>query len=495
MGRMGESTALTAPLLSDRLVESGGAPQQPQQIRAEEENGNKILNEDWKCGTDVCGIANNSEAAIEERSEATKKLSRAVYFCVVFMIIEIIGGIKAGSLAVLTDAVHLSSDVASFAISLFAVWAGGLEADRHRHSFGFYRAEVLGALVSILIIWLITGIIVYEAVDRLFTEQVAIDGRLMFIVASLGLLVNLVMMFLLGHDHGHGGHGHGHGHSHDHGHDHEHTSAHEHGSHHGHDHADEEHHHDEAHPEHDEHAALMVEEALSSDPNQHRQECKRQNLVVKGHDRIIVCICDEADGSFERRLTINSTSSEHEGRHTGSSGRTENVNVRSAYLHVLGDLIQSIGVMIGGAVIWWKPEWKIVDLLCTFLFSIIVLLTTLKMVSDILAVLMESTPREIDAKLLQKGLEAIDGVIAVHELHIWAITVGKVILACHVMIHPEAESDEVLQKVIHYCDSKFNISHVTIQVERRKQAALQNAPSGEGHAHDHDHDHHHHDHP
>ncbi|KAG6547586.1 hypothetical protein Mapa_011035 [Marchantia paleacea] len=493
---MGRSTSLNDPLL-DQREESGGTPQQP--IRVEEANGQKFLNGDWKCGTDVCGIANTrSDAAIEERSEATKKLSRAVCFCVVFMILEIIGGIKAGSLACLTDAVHLSSDVASFAISLFAVWAGGLEADRHRHSFGFYRAEVLGALVSILIIWLITGIIVYEAIDRLFTEQAAIDGRLMFIVASLGLLVNLVMMFLLGHDHGHGGHGHGHGHEHAHDHEdtsaHEHSHTHEHGSHHSHDHADHEHHHDEAHSEPDEHAPLLMEDGKSADPNQHRQECKRQNLVVKGHDQIIVCICDEADGSFERRLTIDSTSSEHEIRRTGSSERRENVNVRSAYLHVLGDLIQSIGVMIGGAVIWWKPEWKIVDLLCTFLFSIIVLLTTLKMVSDILAVLMESTPREIDAKLLQKGLEAIDGVNAVHELHIWAITVGKVILACHVMIKPEAESDEVLQKVIHYCDSKFKISHVTIQIERRKQAALQNHPSeGHSHDHDHDHDHHHHD--
>ncbi|MBA0805273.1 hypothetical protein Gohar_004799, partial [Gossypium harknessii] len=146
--------------------------------------------------------------------------------------------------------------------------------------------------------------------------------------------------------------------------------------------------------------------------------------------------------------------------------KRRNINVQGAYLHVLGDSIQSIGVMIGGAIIWYKPEWKIVDLICTLIFSVVVLGTTIKMFRSILEVLMESTPREIDATKLETGLLEMGDVVAIHELHIWAITVGKVLLACHVKIRPEADADIVLDNVIEYIRREYNISHVTIQIER-----------------------------
>lgn len=135
---------------------------------------------------------------------------------------------------------------------------------------------------------------------------------------------------------------------------------------------------------------------------------------------------------------------------------------------MLGDSIQSVGVMISGAVIWYKPEWKIVDLFCTLAFSVIVLTTTVTMLRNILEVLMESTPREIDATRLEKGLCDMEEVVAIHELHIWAITVGKVLLACHVKIKPEANADMVLDKVIDYLRREYNITHVTIQIEREQ---------------------------
>ena len=84
--------------------------------------------------------------------------------------------------------------------------------------------------------------------------------------------------------------------------------------------------------------------------------------------------------------------------------------------------IQSVGVMIGGAIIWFKPEWRIVDLVCTLFFSVIVLGTTINMLRNILEVLMESTPREIDATKLESGLLEMHEVIAIHELHIWTWT-------------------------------------------------------------------------
>ncbi|KAK1419196.1 hypothetical protein QVD17_28358 [Tagetes erecta] len=354
-------------------------------ISAEAKTSEKNYGGSKVCAGSACGLsdAKTSSKDAEERSSSTWKLLASVVVCFLFMAVEVVGGIKANSLAILTDAAHLLSDVAAFAISLFAVWASGWDATP-RQSYGFFRIEILGTLVSIQMIWLLTGILVYEAIVRLFHGTVAVEGGLMFIISFVGLFVNIFMIFILGHDHGHG-----HGHGHDHG-----LSV---------------HHHD-------------------------GQKDHQQPLLEPY--------------SAERKT------------------KRGNINVQGAYLHVLGDLIQSIGVMIGAAAIWYNPKWKIVDPICTLLFSVVVLYTTVNMLRDILEVLMESTPREIDATRLEKGLCEIDEVVAVHELHIWAITVGKVLLACHVKIRREANADMVLDKVVGYIRREYNISHVTIQIER-----------------------------
>ncbi|XP_014521632.1 metal tolerance protein 1 [Vigna radiata var. radiata] len=382
------------------------------------------------CGEAPCGFADAESISkdSEERSTSMRKLLMAVILCVIFMTVEVVGGIKANSLAILTDAAHLLSDVAAFAISLFSLWAAGWEATP-RQSYGFFRIEILGALVSIQLIWLLAGILVYEAIDRIIAGPKSVDGFLMFLVSAFGLVVNIIMALLLGHDHGHGHGGHGHGHGHD-GHRHGHGHGHSHGftvsTHHDAKHAKDEHHHTHDHSDHhDDHH--------SKDEHHHDHQELTQSLL------------DESKAKKKKQW---------------------NINVQGAYLHVLGDSIQSIGVMIGGAVIWYKPEWQIVDLICTLIFSVIVLVTTINMLRNILEVLMESTPREIDATKLERGLLDMEDVVAVHELHIWAITVGKVLLACHVKIRREADADVVLDKVIDYIKRVYNISHVTIQIER-----------------------------
>ncbi|KAI3883924.1 hypothetical protein MKX03_017387 [Papaver bracteatum] len=362
------------------------------------------------CSGAPCGFSDAGTLSMDakERAASMRKLWISIAMCVVFMSVEIAGGIKANSLAILTDAAHLLSDVAAFGISLFSLWASGWEANP-RQSYGFFRIEILGTLVSIQMIWLLAGILVYEAISRIINDTGEVQGFLMFLVSGFGLVVNLVMAILLGHDHGHGDHGHDHG---THGHDHAHTLE-AHGHSHNHDH---EHNHT--------HESDHLEPLLKASED--------------GHTKIVVT----------------------------KEKKRRNINIQGAYLHVLGDLIQSLGVMIGGAVIWYKPEWKIIDLICALIFSVIVLGTTIRMLRNILEVLMESTPREIDATMLEKDLCEMDEVIAIHELHIWAITVGKVLLACHVKINPDVDTDLVLDKVIDHIKRVYNISHVTIQVER-----------------------------
>ncbi|KAI3505335.1 hypothetical protein L1887_27425 [Cichorium endivia] len=367
------------------------------------------------CAGAACGFsdAKTSYKDAEERMASMWKLLGGVVVCFIFMTVELVGGLKANSLAILTDAAHLLSDVAAFTISLFSVWASGWEATP-RQSYGFFRIEILGTLVSIQMIWLLTGILVYEAIYRLLHGTVEVQGNLMFVIAFVGLLVNMFMIFILGHDHvlthGNAPHMHGHGHEDDA------EGMHTHGLtvttlHHVHQH----HHNGNHHDEHENHIEPLL----------------------KPYDT-----------------------------HENKANKRSNINVHGAYLHVLGDSIQSVGVMMGAAAIWYNPRWTLVDPICTLLFSIIVLYTTINMLRDILEVLMESTPREIDATSLERGLCEINEVVAIHELHIWAITVGKILLACHVKIRREANADLVLDKVVDYIRREYNIIHVTIQIER-----------------------------
>ncbi|KAK1259743.1 Metal tolerance protein 1 [Acorus gramineus] len=387
------------------------------------------------CGGAPCGFSDSGASSkdAKERSASMQKLLIAVVLCIVFMSVEVVGGIKANSLAILTDAAHLLSDVAAFAISLFSLWAAGWEANP-RQSYGFFRIEILGALVSIQLIWLLAGILVYEAIERLMNESGDVHGMLMFAVSAFGLAVNIIMAVLLGHDHGHG-HNHGdigHGAHGEHGHDHAITVT--------------THHH------------FRPEE-----PHKHSHQHTHDHDLEQGHDH------HDHEHLHEPLVRHHESGGQSEGggKNTMANKKKQrNINVQGAYLHVLGDSIQSVGVMIGGGLIWWKPQWKIIDLICTLVFSVIVLGTTINMLRNILEVLMESTPREIDATRLEQGLCKVDGVVAVHELHIWAITVGKVLLACHVTITPNADADLVLDKVVGYIKREFNISHVTIQIER-----------------------------
>ena len=123
------------------------------------------------------------------------------------MTIEVIGGILAGSLAIMTDAAHLFSDIAGFLVSIFALTISDLAAT-HTLSYGYRRAEVLGALFSVVLIWVLTLGLVLEACNRIHhiltdTREHFVDGRIMTIIALFGVACNLVIMKVLGHSHAH----------------------------------------------------------------------------------------------------------------------------------------------------------------------------------------------------------------------------------------------------------------------------------------------------
>lgn len=229
----------------------------------------------------------------------------------------------------MTDAGHMLSDLLSFIISIFAIRCARLPASK-RLSFGYDRAEVLGALTSIIILWVLTTVLVVVAIQRIVNNEHDVDADVMLITAGVGVVFNIVMGLVL--HFGTGGHGHTHG-----------------GASHGH---------------------------------------------------------------------------AHDGK---------NVNVRAALIHVIGDLVQSIGVLIAAVIIKVKG-WTLADPICTFFFSIIVLFTTITVMKDIFFVLMEATPSHFDLSDVKKALSGLDGVMGVHDLHLWSIGMDKTAFSVHLAL-------------------------------------------------------------
>lgn len=274
-----------------------------------------------------------SHLANLEHRHNLRKLYISVGVCILFMIGELVGGVISGSLAILTDAAHVFSDILGFCISIISLHITKRPASV-KMSYGYHRAEVIGALLSITLIWGLTAWLLSEAIHRLIYPS-EVDGLIMLITASGGLAGNIIMGLVLGHTHSHThSHGHSHGHTHDH----------------------------------------------------------------SGHLHEAGC---SHDGS---NVHIHEDTSEHEHKSSKS------LNMRAAVIHVLGDAIQSVGVIIAGIVIYFKPEYAKADPICTLMFSVIVMFTTIPIIKDCIRVLMEGTPDEINPGELTAALEEVKNI-------------------------------------------------------------------------------------
>lgn len=124
-----------------------------------------------------------------------------------------------------------------------------------------------------------------------------------------------------------------------------------------------------------------------------------------------------------------------------------------------------LGVLVSSVILIFKPEYTFVDPLCTFVFSIIVLYTTYHLIKDSLAVLMEGTPGHIEAEAIEKSLIEIPGVIAVHDLHVWALSPGKSSLTAHITVSSDSNYDDVLMKGQQIVLEDYGVRHSTLQIE------------------------------
>ncbi|KAI4893407.1 hypothetical protein NFI96_033625 [Prochilodus magdalenae] len=236
--------------------------------------------------------------------------------------------------------------------------------------------EILGALISVMSIWIVTGVLVYLAIERIVKNDYDIEGQVMLLTSGCAVVVNIIMAYILHHS----------------------TTFHAHGS------------------------------------GYHKIDENGMSPVGHGHSHSLL----------------------------GGHGNT---SVRAAFIHVLGDLLQSFGVMVAAIIIYFRPEYKVADPICTFLFSVFVLGTTITILRDVFRILMEGAPKSIEFNSVKEVLLSLKAVKAMHSLHLWALTLGQTLISVHVAIEENADPQSVLKEATELLQTKFGFYSTTIQVE------------------------------
>jgi cobalt-zinc-cadmium efflux system protein len=147
--------------------------------------------------------------------------------------------------------------------------------------------------------------------------------------------------------------------------------------------------------------------------------------------------------------------------------RKHDVNVRGAFLHMLGDAGISAGVIIAGALIWWThATW--IDPLASLAIVVIIFWSTWGLLRESLDLAMDAAPAHINVNAVRDYLRTQDGVTAVHDLHIWAMGAAAPALTAH-LVRPEGNDDAFLAKLSDGIAHQFGIHHVTLQIERAQR--------------------------
>jgi cobalt-zinc-cadmium efflux system protein len=143
------------------------------------------------------------------------------------------------------------------------------------------------------------------------------------------------------------------------------------------------------------------------------------------------------------------------------------LNTRSAFLHVLGDAVASVAVLAGAGVMWLRPELTWVDPVLSLAIGLLIVWGALRLILEITHILMEAVPRHVDVEDITHLMETADGVVAVHDLHVWTISSGLYALSAHLVIHPDAmgRNDAILTAVKGSLRKRYGIDHTTLQIE------------------------------
>jgi len=145
--------------------------------------------------------------------------------------------------------------------------------------------------------------------------------------------------------------------------------------------------------------------------------------------------------------------------------KDENLNVRSAFLHVIGDLLGSVGAIAAALLIMFFG-WQLADPIASVIVAVLIIISGWRVAKDSLHILMEGVPVHIDVEEVKRALLALRDVQDVHDLHVWAITSDFPALSCHLIVSKEADYPLILQQAQHKLNHEFHIEHTTIQLDR-----------------------------
>jgi cobalt-zinc-cadmium efflux system protein len=258
------------------------------------------------------------------------------------MLAEVAAGLLSGSLALLADAGHMLTDVAGIGLALFAIHLAAHPATDGR-TYGWYRLEILAAVVNALLLFAVGAWVLVEALRRL-TSPPEIRSGLMLVVATIGLVANAVSAWLL------------------------------------------------------------------------------------------------------------------------SGPQKQSLNMRGAYLEVLGDLLGSVAVIVAAIVIV-ATGWVQADSVASVIIGLLILPRTWRLLRESVDVLLEATPKDVSLEEVRRHIVETEGVADVHDLHAWTITSGMNVVSAHVVLSPRADPTQVLDRLGACLSGDFDIEHSTFQLE------------------------------
>jgi cobalt-zinc-cadmium efflux system protein len=278
--------------------------------------------------------------------EHRRRLIVVLVITSVVLIVEVVGGLVAGSLALLADAGHMLTDSTGLILALIAASLAARAATVKR-TFGLQRAEVLAALGNALLLVGVAVWVLIQAVDRL-RNPTEIDGGLMFVVGVVGVLANMAGLLIL------------------------------------------------------------------------------------------------------------------------RPAQAKSLNMRGAYLEVLGDLVGSLAV-VAAAVVILTTGWMPIDAIASLLIVVVIIPRAWSLLREVVDVLLEATPHGVDLAEVREHIKQVRGVVDVHDLHAWTITSGVPVLSAHVIVDnaciSEGRSGEVLDRLGECLGGHFDVSHCTFQLE------------------------------
>jgi cation diffusion facilitator family transporter len=339
-----------------------------------------------------------------------------VWITVVTMVVEIVAGWLTNSMALLADGFHMSSHAVAIGLSAFAYGAARRYAHDPRFAFGTWKIEVLGGFASAILLLAVAALMVWGSIERLLSPQPIHYAQAM-LVAVIGLVVNLVSARILGAAHRH--HGHGDAHGHDHGHDHHgHDHAHGHGHGHAHDHA----HGSDAAPMHGQH----------------------------GH------ASDHPHGHASRKAAATVAPPDHP--------RHQDLNLRSAYMHVIVDAATSVAAIVALAA-GWAWGWAWLDPAIGIVGAVLVALWAKGLILDTGKVLLDCEMDDpvvgrIRAAVAERGA-ATDTSIS--DLHVWRVGRRGYSCAIGLVTHDDAVTPDDVRR---WLSAHDEIVHSTIEIQR-----------------------------